>query len=71
MKRFLKNCTLAVIALLAIVSCSEEKRRKALLPNISGKAGEVVVVIGQNDWEGAVGTVLRDSLSCDFPQLPQ
>ena len=59
------------MTLLTMVSCSEEKRRKALLPNISGKAGEVVVVIGQNDWEGAVGTVLRDSLSCDFPMLPQ
>ena len=59
------------MTLIAVTSCSEEKRKKALLPNISGKAGEVVVVIGQNDWEGAVGTTLRDSLSCDFPQLPQ
>ena len=71
MKRFLTYFTLVGMTLLTMVSCSEEKRRKALLPNISGKAGEVVVVIGQNDWEGAVGTVLRDSLSCDFPMLPQ
>ena len=71
MKRFLTSLVLAVMSVLTLVSCSEEKRRKALLPNISGKSGEVVVVIGQNDWEGAVGTVLRDSLSCDFPQLPQ
>lgn len=71
MKRFLTSLVLAVMTVLTLVSCSEEKRRKALLPNISGKSGEVVVVIGQNDWEGAVGTVLRDSLSCDFPQLPQ
>ena len=62
---------LAATALITLGSCSQEQRKKALLPNISGKAGEVIVVIGQNDWEGAVGTVLRDSLTCDFPQLPQ
>ena len=71
MKRIMKTLALACAAILALASCSEEQKRKALLPNISGKAGEVIVVIGQNDWEGAVGTVLRDSLSCDFPQLPQ
>lgn len=62
---------LAATALITLGSCSQDQRKKALLPNISGKAGEVIVVIGQNDWEGAVGTVLRDSLTCDFPQLPQ
>ena len=62
---------LAATALITLGSCSQEQRKKALLPNISGKAGEVIVVICQNDWEGAVGTVLRDSLTCDFPQLPQ
>ena len=67
----MKTLALACAAILALVSCNEEQQRKALLPNISGKAGEVIVVIGQNDWEGAIGTTLRDSLSCDFPQLPQ
>ena len=67
----MKTLALACAAILALVSCNEEQQRKALLPNISGKAGEVVVVIGQDNWEGAVGTTLRDSLACDFPQLPQ
>ena len=71
MKRLLMYLALAATALITLGSCSQEQRKKALLPNISGKAGEVIVVIGQNDWEGAVGTVLRDSLTCDFPQLPQ
>ena len=71
MKRILSYIAVAAAAVLALASCSEEQKRKALLPNISGKAGEVIVVIGQNEWEGAVGTTLRDSLSCDFPQLPQ
>lgn len=56
---------------LAIASCSAEKRKKALLPNISGHAGEVIVVIDKGDWEGAVGTTLRDTLGQDCKFLPQ
>lgn len=70
MKRFLTYVAVALLAMCAI-SCNEQKRRKALLPNISGKPGEVIVVINKGDWEGAMGTVLRDTLACDFPFLPQ
>ena len=70
MKRLLTYITVAILAVCA-VSCNESKRRKALLPNISGKPGEVIVVINKGDWEGATGNVLRDSLACDFPFLPQ
>lgn len=70
MKRFIQYLSVA-LTILALVSCSEEKRKKALLPNISGKAGEVVVVIDKGFWEGAVGNVLRDTLACDCPYLPQ
>jgi hypothetical protein len=71
MKRFLTYLVAAVTAVLTIASCSEEKRKKALLPNISGKAGEVIVVIDKGLWEGSVGTVLRDTLTADCPFLPQ
>ena len=71
MKRYLKYLVAAVTAVLVIASCSEEKRKKALLPNISGKAGEVIVVIDKGLWEGSVGTVLRDTLTADCPFLPQ
>lgn len=71
MKRILTYLALAALAVMAITSCSEEKRKKALLPNISGKAGEVVVVIDKGAWEGAIGTVIRDTLAADCPFLPQ
>lgn len=71
MKRILKYIVLALGAAAALTSCNDEKTRKALLPNISGKSGEVIVVINKTDWEGAVGTALRDSLACDCPFLPQ
>ena len=70
MKRIISLLALAA-ALLALVSCNEASRKKALQPNISGKAGEVIVVINKGDWEGAVGTTLRDTLAQDCPFLPQ
>lgn len=70
MKRILSYLALAM-ALIAMVSCSDSKRKQALLPNISGKAGEVIVVIDKGLWEGAVGTTLRDTLACECPFLPQ
>lgn len=60
-----------VIASIVAVSCSSCDRQKALLPNISGQAGEVIVVVDKGDWEGAVGTTLRDTLGQDCRFLPQ
>ena len=70
MKRILSYLAFAITALV-LVSCNEANRKQALLPNISGKAGEVIVVIDKGQWEGAVGTTLRDTLACDCPFLPQ
>jgi len=70
MKRILTYIAIAMTALAAI-SCNEQTKKKVLLPNISGKAGEVVVVIGKTDWEGLVGNTLRDTLACECPYLPQ
>ena len=70
MKRLL-SYAICIIAALAVVSCSETKRKKALLPNISGHAGEVIVVIDRGDWESTVGTTLRDTLAQDCKFLPQ
>lgn len=60
----------AVLACLALAGCGHSGR-KSLLPNISGKAGEVLVVIEKSDWEGPAGVQLRDLLCADCPFLPQ
>lgn len=59
------------LALAAILFTACGERKKALLPNVSGKAGEVLVVIDQAEWEGALGNALRDTLASDCPFLPQ
>jgi len=59
-----------VCIVLSILSgCSRSK--KSLLPNVSGKAGEVVVVIDRDSWEGNLGSEIRSVLASDCPYLAQ
>ena len=68
MKRFV-TLVLLTLTLLGALSCNRSTR--VLLPNVSGKAGEVIVVIDRENWEGNLGNAVRDILACDCPYLPQ
>ena len=71
MKKFV-HFTLFCLAFAALVSCGGKKKtQEKLLPNVSGKAGEIVVVIDKDSWEGAPGVTLRSFLSDDCPYLAQ
>ena len=60
----------ALAAVLCAVSCSNgSSSKKALLPTVSGKGGEVIVVIEKSDWEGPLGNEVRETLACDCPWL--
>lgn len=61
--------TLAAVVLAA--SSCKGGSDKPLLPNVSGKAGEVIVVMDRNDWDGNLGSATRDLLAADYPFLPQ
>lgn len=60
---------LAAAALMTLTACSGGSTRKVLLPNVSGKAGEVIVVIEKSDWEGSLGNEVRAILAEDCPWL--
>lgn len=47
------------------------KSTKTLLPSVSGKAGEIIVVMEKPDWEDSLGGDVRDLLACDCPWLAQ
>lgn len=64
MRRFFLICT----ALLCLAAC---KNTRTLLPNVSGKAGEVIVVIEKADWDGPLGNELRTLLADECPYLAQ
>ena len=64
----MKNSLFTLIALFAIVvGC---KPAPTLLPNVSGKAGEVLCVIEKADWDGALGESVRRVLEDEYPFLP-
>ncbi len=61
---------------LAILSCTAaligcNGKKGSLLPNVSGKAGEVMVVIDREHWEGDLGIAIRTALAGDTPYLAQ
>ena len=56
--------------LLALAGCKSGNKR-SLLPNVSGKAGEVLVVIERDQWEGNLGVAIREALASDTPYLAQ
>ena len=63
MKRFF---TFALLAL-SLLGC---KSTPALLPTVSGKAGEVLDVIEKNDWDSQLGESVRGGLADEYPCLP-
>ncbi len=62
---------LAVVACLAALAGCKGKGKGQLLPNVSGKAGEIVIVIDKDNWEGNIGGALRELLASDCPYLAQ
>lgn len=64
MKRILLILAMAA----AFAGCNSGK---PLLPSVSGKAGEIVVVIDKDNWEGVLGSEVRDLLACECPYLAQ
>ena len=59
---------LLCVASLALSAC---KNTGPLLPTVSGKAGEIIVVMEKHDWEDTLGSDVRDLLACDSPWLAQ
>lgn len=59
-----------VACIAALVGC-KGGNKKNLLPNVSGKAGEVLVVIEREQWEGNLGVAIRETLAMDTPYLAQ
>jgi hypothetical protein len=66
----IKFLTLILSSLvLSMTACFE--RTETLKPKISGKAGEVMVVIPEYKWESGIGNALIDVLAQDQVGLPQ
>ncbi|MCK4662189.1 MAG: DUF4837 family protein [Bacteroidales bacterium] len=60
-----------LISVLFFNSCNREKTRTSLLPNVTGKAGEVILVMNTNLWESDFGDNFKKLLSQEHISLPQ
>lgn len=68
-----------VLALLAgFSSCKNDPKKRGinpgsgmLLPNVSGTAGEVLVVMDNFNWKNKAGEILRKTLEQEYPALTQ
>ncbi len=61
--------------LLTLASCDTTNRQGGaagrIMPNITGGAGEVLVVMDKFNWDNSGGTLLQDILKEEIPGLPQ
>lgn len=68
----LKIVTIALLVGLANVSCKRDSSgRYTSLPNVTGTAGEVLVVLDKAVWEEPIGKTFSEILKADYPMLPQ
>jgi len=58
-----------LIAIILFTSC-ENDTSTMLLPSITGKAGEVLIVIDKSIWDGEVGEKVKTILLDEYPSLP-
>lgn len=67
----MKKLLLSVIAISIILASCKDKNPSKLLPTVTGKSGEVVLVIDPDHWSSNVGVEFRKKLSQAYPALPQ
>ncbi|MBL7970919.1 MAG: DUF4837 family protein [Prolixibacteraceae bacterium] len=68
MKQVITNLTFLVVLSLIWSSCNKPG---AKYETITGKAGELVVVIGKETWKGPTGSLIREVLAQPQSSLPQ
>lgn len=60
-----------MVAFVFSISGCFDKETKAFIPNVTGKLGEVLLIMDKTKWQGESGRVLRTVLMKDYPSLPQ
>ena len=67
----MRKITWIIITLTTILVSCKEKDSSRLMTNVTGKAGEVVIVIEPDLWNSNIGLEFRRKLAQDYPGLPQ
>ncbi len=67
----MKKIILSIITITVLFSSCKDKDQSKLLPNVTGKSGEVVLVIEPDHWASNIGMEFQKKLSQAHPALPQ
>ena len=70
MKNFLLSILLVVATVQVFTSC-DSRNQNSMMKNVTGKAGELVVVISPSTWEGVAGEKIKELLGQTQLGLPQ
>jgi len=62
--------SIVTIAIIFLSSCKDGDQ-SSLLPNVTGKSGEVILVIEPDHWASNIGMEFQKKLSQAYPALPQ
>ncbi len=68
MKRIIQNLILPIALSIVMLSCNSPG---AKMETITGKSGDVVVIIGKETWKGPAGSIIRQILAQAQSSLPQ
>ncbi len=67
----MKKLILSIFVLTILLSSCKNNDSSKLLTNVTGKSGEVVLVIEPDHWSSNIGSEFRKKLSQAHPALPQ
>ncbi len=70
-KRIITGSKIYLLSILIFILIACNTDNSGLMPNVTGKAGEVVVVMEKQLWDGEAGNALTEILSAEVPSLPQ
>jgi len=63
---------IVLIGILLIFSCQKKDRKvQPLLPSVSGRPGEIIVISDKQIWNSSVGDTLRNIFEIPYDLLPQ
>lgn len=69
MKRIVNRLTTLIVISFLLFSCSSKPGAK--METITGKSGDVIVLIGKELWKGPAGSIIRQTLAQPQSSLPQ
>jgi hypothetical protein len=71
MKTIFTKLLIVVLAVLSLNGCSRRRNNAPMMKNVTGRAGEMVVVMNSEAWKGTIGDSTRALLAQPQLGLPQ